>query len=229
MDKPIRPVTPKSHALIKLCQLRQSSRWPRYNALADYHNGVYECNFVSPYTRSAGNTDAELMVMLQDWASDEVLRGEVLEERVRLGHDPARITNRRLKELLQGHFGLGLAEVYATNLFPFIKRGRMSSAIPFRDLVRAAREFGWPQVEIVRPRTLVCLGLGTFSAMGVAAGRPRATRLDEAIDLPFTHGGVRVWCQAHTGQQGTNMRNAGGVDRVAGDWEGMPRQHRGRG
>lgn len=201
---------------------------PGSETLADYHDGIYDCDFVSPYTRSAGNMDSDAMVILQDWASDEVLRGEVLEERVRLGHDPSRATNRRLKELLQRHFGVGLAEVYATNLFPCIKRGGMSSPIPFRDLVRAAREFGWPQVEIVPPRTLVCLGRDTFSAMGVAVGRPRVTRLDEAIDLPFTHAGVRVWCQAHTGQQGTNMRNRDRVDRVTGDWERMAREHRGR-
>lgn len=218
----------KLNRLIELATRRRAARWPPYNSLADYHGGIYECDFVSPYTHSAGNMDAKVVVMLQDWASDEVLRGEVLEERVRLGHDPSRVTNRRLKELLQRHFGVGLAEVYATNLFPFIKRGGMSSAIPFRDLVRAAREFGWPQVEIVRPRTLVCLGRDTFSAMGVAVGRPRMTRLDEAIESPFTHAGVRVWCQAHTGQQGTNMRNAGGVDRVTGDWERMAREHRGR-
>lgn len=220
---------PKTSSLLELARCRQSTRWPNYNTLADYHDGIYECDFVSPYTRSAGNVDAEVMVMLQDWASDEALRGAVLEERVRLGHDPGRITNKRLKELLARHFGMGMAEVYATNLFPFIKRGAMSSAIPFRDLVRAAQEFAWPQVKIVRPRTLVCLGVGTFSAMGVAVGRPRMSGLDKAIASPFTHEGIRVWCQAHTGQQGTNMRNAGGADRVTGDWGRMAEEHRRRG
>lgn len=215
-------------ALLQLARRRQSTRWLGYNSIGDYHGGVYECDFVSPYTRSAGNIDAEVMVLLQDWASDEVLRGPVLDERVRLGHDPARATNRRLRELLQRHFGLELERVYGTNLFPFIKMGSMNSAIRQMDLVRAAVEFGLPQVEIVGPRTVVCLGLATFNALAVAAGRRGARRLDEAIGAPFLVGGAQVWCQAHTGQQGTNMRNRGGVDRVAGDWARMAEEHRRR-
>lgn len=219
-------VSHKLLALLQLARRRQSTRWPGYKFIGDYHRGVYECDFVSPYTRTAGNVDSEVMVLLQDWASDEVLSGPVVDERVRLGHDPTRATNRRLRDLLRRHFGL--EQVYGTNLFPFIKMGSMNSAIPQRDLVRAAVEFGLPQVEIVGPRTVVCLGLATFNALAVAAGRRGARRLDEAIGAPFLVGGAQVWCQAHTGQQGTNMRNRGGVDRVTGDWARMAEEHRRR-
>ena len=96
----------KHARLLKLVRLRQESPWPGYRCIGDYHGGVYECDFVSPYTRSAGNVDAELMILLQDWSCDEALRGPILPERLSLGHDPGRTTNKRLKDLLQRHFGL---------------------------------------------------------------------------------------------------------------------------
>lgn len=197
------------------------SRWAGYKCIGDYHGGVYECDFVSPYTRSAGNVEAELMVLLQDWASDDVLSGPVLPERLATGHDPHRRTNQRLRELLRQHLGLELAQVYATNVFPFVKVGSMSESIRKKDLVRAAREFAIPQIEFVGPRFAVCLGKAAFNAVAVAAGRPEAKLLADAIASPFGIGKTRVWCQAHTGQQSTNIRNRGGVDRVTRDWACM--------
>ena len=137
----------KHARLLKLVRLRQENPWPGYRCIGDYHGGVYECDFVSPYTRSAGNVDAELMILLQDWSCDEALRGPILPERLSLGHDPGRTTNKRLKDLLQRHFGLKLKDVYATNVFPFVKLGTMSASISMRDLVRAAREFALPCIS----------------------------------------------------------------------------------
>src|SRR5919106_7059859 len=118
----------KHARLLKLARLRQESRWPGYRCIGDYHGGVYECDFVSPYTRSAQNVDAKLMILLQDWSCDAVLSGDFLPERVTIGHDPRRVTNRRLQDLLQRHFGLKLKNVYATNVFPFVKLGAMSAS-----------------------------------------------------------------------------------------------------
>ena len=60
----------KHAALLELAHRRQAARWPPYKYIGDYHGGAYECEFVSPYTKSAGNRDAKLMVLLQDWSSD---------------------------------------------------------------------------------------------------------------------------------------------------------------
>jgi hypothetical protein len=207
--------------LLELTRRRQTARWPGYKCIGDYHQGVYECDLVSPYTKSARNVDAELMVLLQDWSSDDVLSGPLLPEGLTLGHDPRRRTNQRLRQLLRQHFRLELEEVYATNVFPFIKIGGMNASIPRRDLERAAREFALPQIEIVGPRLAVCLGKAAFDAVAVAAGGRPAKSLAAAIESPFQIGRTQVWCQAHTGQQGTNFRNRNGVDRVASDWACM--------
>lgn len=170
------------------------------------------------------------MILLQDWASDDALSGPYLHVRVTVGHDPTRGTNKRLQKLLDEHFRVELEDVYATNVFPFVKVGEMNASIPHRDLVRAAREFALPQIEIIEPRAAVCLGKAAFDAVAVAAGRDRSKSLAEAIEVgsPFEIGSTQVWCQAHTGQQGTNHRNRNGLDRVAKDWARMAAACNGR-
>jgi uracil-DNA glycosylase len=122
---------------------------------------------------------------------------------------------------LQRHFGLKLKDVYATNVFPFVKLGAINASIPIRDLVRAARAFALPQIEIVGPRLAVCLGKAAFEAVALAAGRRRSGSLAEAIASPFAIGRTQVWCQAHTGPLGTLARNHAGADQVAKDWACM--------
>ena len=189
-----------------------------YGQIGDYHDGAYECDFVSPYTKSAGNVDAEIFVLLQDWSSDEALRGTLDSDCVLYGLTRTLPTNKRLVELLRHHFGVELGDVYATNLFPFIKRGGISSSIPMGDLIRAAQEFALPQIQIVRPKLVVCLGLNTFNAIRIACGHSPARPMAEAIASPFTFDESRVWCQAHTGARGQNNR---GRERVAEDWRKM--------
>jgi restriction system protein len=64
--------------------------------------------FVSPYTKSAGNTNADIFLTLQDWASHDALTQAVDPDIQRYGHDPKRVTNKRLKELLMRVFGVRL-------------------------------------------------------------------------------------------------------------------------
>ncbi|MGI9068389.1 MAG: hypothetical protein ACR2HX_18540 [Pyrinomonadaceae bacterium] len=215
----------KRAELLALGRVRQATRWPGYNYIGDnrYHRGVYECELVSPYTKTAGNVDAKIMVMLQDWASDDFLKGPFSEDSAILGHSRSSETNQNLIRLLQTNFGLTLGDVYGTNLFPFVKLGPMNAPIPPRDLIRAAHEFGMPQVRIVKPRLLICLGLSTFNAVRRVCGLRSCPTVDCAIqnsfDLEDTT--TRVWCQAHTGRLGRNNRNKGGLDRVEADWHRM--------
>jgi hypothetical protein len=210
----------KRSALKRLAIKRQRARWPGYKNIGDYHGGIYECAHVSPYTKSACNVDSTIMVFLQDWTSDESIRRGRDEDCITLGYTPALPTNRNLIRLLQTHFGVSLGDIFATNLFPFIKSRHMGHAIPRRDLVRAAVEFALPQIRIVRPALVICLGLPTFNALREACGQPRVYPLAEAIRSPFLFEGARIWCQAHTGGQGQAMRNTGRA-KVPSDWRRM--------
>lgn len=211
----------KRSELLALAKLRQNTRYPGYTCIGDYHSRAYECDFVSPYTKTAGNIDAEIMVVLQDWASDEFLKGPLHEPSAKLGHSPNLPTNRNLNELLKKTFGLTLRDVYGTNLFPFVKPGGMSASIRQGDLNVAALQFALPQIAIVKPELVICLGLVTFNALRKACDLKPASNIPSAIESPFRLGKVRVWCQAHTGALGRNNRNKGGVDRVSDDWQRM--------
>jgi len=211
----------KERELARIAEMRRGTRWPGYSGIADYHDGIYDCAFVSPYTKSAKNVDADVMVLLQDWASEDALAAPVHPQRVALGHDPERQTNKRLEAFLKQHLDLDLADIYATNVFPFVKPRDMGSTLPQRDLDRAAREFGLPQIEIVRPLIAICLGIAAFNSVAAAAGRRKQHALADAIATPFLHGTTEVWCQAHTGPRGFNARNKGGIDRASDDWDSM--------
>ena len=216
----------KCEELRKLALARQGTRWNRYTCISDYHGGAYECEYVSPFTRTAGNIDAEVMVLLQDWCSSEFLEKPYNQVICRLGYDPKLETNKNLIQLLRDHFSLSLTEVYATNLFPFIKQGALSNTIPQRDLDRAAREFALPQVDVVKPRLVICLGIATFNAMRTACCLRRVKNIESGINAPFSHNTSQIWCQAHTGRLGKNNRNRGGVDRVSVDWSAMATRRR---
>ena len=219
----------KKTQLLELGKLRRSARWPGYKCIGDYHDGAYESDFVSPYTKTAGNINADIMVILQDWWSDDGMSGPLNEDSAKLGYCRWVVTNQNLKQLLSDHFEVGLEQVYGTNLFPFIKLGKKNSSIKSSDMTRAAREFALPQIRIVNPRLVISIGIETFNALRKACELPTCDTTSDAIDSPFEIGSTRVWCQSHTGQLGRNNRNKGGVDRVSDDWKKMNRDFKKRG
>jgi len=211
----------KQQALYKLAQKRQLTRWDGYSCVADLHGGAYECDHVSPYTKSASNVDAEVMLVLQDWASSEYFEryDGVISDLVELGYDSSVETNINLKGLLKNHLNIGLQNTYATNLMPFIKQGGMSASIPMKVLVNAAIEFALPQVKIVQPKIVICFGLQTFNAMRRACSEQKVNNVDDAINSHYSYESSTVFCQAHPGRLGQNNRNRGGVDRASMDWK----------
>ncbi|MEM9412271.1 MAG: hypothetical protein AAGA30_14240 [Planctomycetota bacterium] len=213
----------KTKTLFELARRRRASSLPGYFNLHEFHNGTYDCDFVSPYSLGAGNVDTAIFVVLQDWVSADYLVGEINNDLVNIGRDPKLPTNKTLSKLLKRYFNQNIEDVFATNLFPFIKPGGMSTTIANKDLRFAAERFAWPQIFTVKPRLVIALGLNTFNALRHSQGFKRVSRMHEAIESPFTVKGFQVWCQAHTGGMGQATRNRGRVDRVTSDWQKMER------
>lgn len=210
--------TEKEQALLSLAHKRRATQWGQYSNLASISGGVFDFDFVSPFTKTAGNVDSPILVMLQDWGSTDTFRGDANPDTVRLGYTPKVRTNVNLETRLLQHFGKSLHEVYATNLFPFIKRGGMSASIAWADLVTAAKEFALPQIEIVRPRLVIALGRYCYQALrSVAIGSAGPGRLAAAIADPFWYGDSCIYCQAHTGW-GVAKR---GREQTEKDWGAM--------
>ncbi len=151
-------------------------------------------DWVSPYTKGACKPHG-IAIVLQDWASEGGLLGPRNPRIEALGRDPDRITNQRLEALLSTIFGTSLREVYATNVFPFVKPGGMSASIPQALVYRTAQTFTVPELTIARPTMVLALGKLAQRALhkaGIACvdlPHPAARRLDLA-------GHERIWRSA---------------------------------
>ncbi len=217
----------KRQALLELAVERKQTAPPEGSfRFGKYHEGIYECDHVSPYTKGADNVNAEIFVLLQDWGSDDEMSVPAvdLEQQkfeLRYGRTQGQYPNEHLEELLNKYFSIALDQTYATNLFPYIKAGAVRAKISDKDLRWAAKKFALPQIAIVQPKLVICCGLDTFNAVRFAADEKEVDTIEKGINAPFSLYGSEVWLQSHPGRQGTNKRNSGGVDRVNDDWEKM--------
>ena len=77
-----------------------------------------------------------------------------------LGYTPSRGSNKNLIKLLKESLNLELKDTYATNLFPYIKMGKMSAKIKPTDMSKAAKEFTLPMIDIIKPKIAIALTNG---------------------------------------------------------------------
>jgi hypothetical protein len=187
----------KRIALRRLARKRCKLQFGGYYQPEDFPEGERKyCfqKFVSPYTKGAGNMLSPIMIVLQDWSSADKLREQGYNEDVaRLGRDPKLLTNERLELLLKKIFRRELCDFYATNAFPLIKEGRISAPISDPIVRRLAKEFLYREIEIVRPKSILALGLKASRALG-AAEIVGSLHL-EIVKLP--HPAARVGTPAH--------------------------------
>jgi uracil-DNA glycosylase len=208
----------KRIGLLALAKKRQAHRSDRYFNLNDFHDGFYECDFVSPWTISANNVNASLMLIAQDWSSFDSLTQAPDEELRQIGQTWKLRTNRNLRDFLQRHFKLRFADTYATNLFPFIKKGKLNARIRDADLRDCAEEYAVPQINIVNPKMVLCLGKQTFDALRYVLYKDAINWVDASHPGSHTHlDGTEIYGVPHTGSWGTN--NAGGMPKVDEIWK----------
>jgi restriction system protein len=217
----------KEDELANIVTLRRSETHPTHISLSEFEGGYYDLDFVVPWTVGAPNVDAALMIVGQDWISEDYLKRNSAPEkrqmRRELGQDPELATNKNLKRLLRDHFDLSFSETYATNVLVFIKRGAASADVPMKDFEYCARKFTCPQVRIVKPRMVLCLGERAFNAMRLAVGETKMALRDAWKPQPHTKvDGAEVYGVPHAGRWGT--LNAGGSQRVDEIWASLARR-----
>lgn len=189
----------KEKELLKLAKLRQNTRYVGYKTIADYEGRYYECDYVSPYSKSANNINADVFVVLQDWSSDDNMHGKC-SETDRLGYTPSVNTNIKLIEYLKKYLDLDLKNTYATNLFPFIKMGGMSANIPIKDMRRAAKEFTLPMIQIIKPKIVIALGRKTYNALWDCCDSKT-----EVVQGSFKYGTTKIFHQPHPAARISNL------------------------
>ena len=151
-----------SPAYLALAAERGSVRSELYGQPEDH--GYDFTSWVSPYTKGA-NTCGGVALVLQDWASAEGLGATPHPEIQLHGRAPWLLTNKRLQELLGRVLGTDLSGIYVTNVFPFVKRGRMSAPLPYSEVLSAARRFAVRELELARPTTVLALGTVASQAL----------------------------------------------------------------
>ncbi|TGT72983.1 hypothetical protein EN802_14020 [bacterium M00.F.Ca.ET.159.01.1.1] len=172
----------------------------RYSKLGDFHGGVFDFDdHVVPWSISAFNLSAKIMLVAQDWASEDFLSEELDHEQRRLGHSPGLPSNQNLFRLLKTHLKTSFNETFATDAFVFVKPGKMSTRIHVRDLRRSALEYALPQVEIIKPQAVVCIGSATYNALRHSLGRSYASINTSLGEEPIRLGSIPVFGVNHTG------------------------------
>jgi hypothetical protein len=134
--------------------------------IGDYHCGIYDlAPHVVPWSISAANYDADVMLIAQDWNSHDNLSGPINTTQVATGQIPSLVSNRRVKQLLNKYLDICFCDTYATDLYPFVKPGSMTTPIHTRHLSYAAASYAIPQIDIIRPKVVICLGVEVFRVL----------------------------------------------------------------
>jgi restriction system protein len=187
--------------------------------IEEFRDGFYDQHgWLSPWTVSACNVDSELMIIGQDWASEDFLSKAPDSQMRALGHDPALATNRNLRRLLHEAFGRSFGNTFATNAFVFAKPGGMNTRLPATDLALSARRFALREIEIIRPKMAICLGMGTFNGLRAALNcRPVTLQEIDYTGPALVHHGSEVHGVPHVGARGLSA--TGGYGRSLSIWK----------
>jgi hypothetical protein len=207
----------KEYRLKQLGSYRKENCYPGFKNLYDFHNGQYESDFVSPYSKGSGNFDSQIFILLQDWVSEDGIKKGLDEGAITLGYSPGLRTNKNLQKLLNETFQLEISEVFTTNLFPFIKVGAMNAPIGAPWLRKAFDEFTMPQINIIKPKVVVCCGKKVYRTV------LKCLLNISPVNVNFTdhicHGKILYVCQNHPGSRGTV--SVGGQKGATRNWQIM--------
>lgn len=190
------------NALANLAQMR-SARNPLpygFEHIEAFHNGTYQTwDYVLPWTKSACNLNASVMLVLQDWSSiAELSKPHIDWHQVAAGQSTGFATNTRIRTLLKQHFGMSFCQTYGTDLIPYAKPGHRRSSIPFQFMVDCARDFTLPEITIVKPCVVLAIGIDVFRALHMAHLDKMPSPNSYCFDID--HGGsctTRVFMLSH--------------------------------
>jgi restriction system protein len=211
----------KQSQMRKLVQLRRSGWIPDgCYRLGDkrLNDGFWdEDEHVVPWSKTACNYDSEVMLIAQDWDSLDNLTAPLAAKHHRIklvGRNEKLATNKRIDKLLAQYLALTWSDIFATDVFPFIKPGDMRGNLRLTDLVRCAHDFALPQIDIIRPLLVICLGRSTtFRAIAAAIGqRFSAPNGDDPLG-PVEYRNVKIYGVTHPGGRGNAW-----VDRIDKEW-----------
>ena len=189
-----------------------------YVRLENIHNGYYDQHgYVGPWTVSACNVASDLILVAQDWGSEDYLRKAPDPQQRELGHNPKLPTNKNVKRLLSEAFGRTFSSVYATDAFVFIKPASMGTSIPWKDLQTSITRYTFEEIRIVQPKMVICIGGTTFNGFRLALGQPPQLIKLATYETPsISIHGAEVYGVPHVG--GSGLAATGGYENSFRIW-----------
>lgn len=213
----------KDLALKKIAVLCKKNTPPEFNKVSDFQGGVFDnVNYVSPWSIGAHNSDANLMLVAQDWASSKFLLDPQNLQYAKYGRNPTLATNKNIDEYLK-LFGLVFSDTYATNAFAYVKTGSMSAGIKPSSLRASIEQNLLPQIAIIQPKMIICIGSMVFNELRLCAGLSRVS-ISKGHAEPFQYKGTKIYGAHHTGGLGT--ANAGGKSSALLQWKALAQEYR---
>ena len=190
-----------------------------YRHIEEFHGGFYDVHpWMSPWTASACNVDSDLMVIGQDWASEDFLMKPPDALHRDLGQNPDLHTNKMAKRLLREAFARDFEDVFATNAFAFVKPGNMSTRLPRVDLARSSATYTLQEIRIVRPKMAICLGGAAYNSLRRALKHSYQAIRRANYEAPeVVLEGTEIYGVPHTGALGLN--NSGGYPASLAIWQ----------
>ena len=154
----------KREELIALKKTMNEDEFTQAQKVKDFNNGEYDDHdYLTPWTKASDNLNAKVMIVGKDWSSINKLESydenwEKRDQVVRDGYDKDFPTNRNLKYFIDNSFKKDLKWFYSTNLYIFIKEGQPDAKISKRELSHSAETYLIPQIKIIQPQWVICLG-----------------------------------------------------------------------
>ena len=197
-----------------------------YLQVEEIDDGNWEgCKLVSPRSKSSFNLNSDLMIIMQDWASHDPNPSQVRinksndcdsrEFLFKNGYHPKTKTNTNLQVLLHDTFRLEFKDVYITNLFVFIKIGKMNERIPRCDLNYSASTYTLNEIDIVNPKLIICLGEATYLTLTKLI-TSESVKFRESLSNPINYRGSVIYGVPHTSPLG--IANCGGFLEAKNIW-----------
>ena len=95
--------------------------------------------------------------------------------------------------------------------------------IPPDDLKYSAIEYTLQEIDIVKPKMILCLGAYAFNTLRSLISSEKFNWRD-SLDYPIYYKHSAVYAVSHTTQQAINSTNRGGVDRVNEMWKELAKR-----
>jgi DNA polymerase len=186
----------------KACRLCSGSGLINASAV---RGGVFDTDHMSPWTASLGDLDARIMVIGQDWGDQRAFEKQA-------GHDWLSSATNRMLRTLMASAGInvpdtdrgGTSGVFLTNaVLCFRTAGGCQGPVQSQWFQNCGSRFLRPQIELVNPEAVVCLGQRAHGAVLAAYGLPpvrdwRAAVEGSGVALP---GGPLAYAVYHCGQR----------------------------